>query len=273
MENIYKKFENVADFHKYLLNGETQDGFREDSKRKGHAFWHGTGSWEEAENLLLNGDREHAERIEEGGLSRERMRIRLSETRRKTFTNVTGFAPCVPNYLANVPKSMYETRTVRVKQKVVNVVYNCTNEWSVDSEEMVKAAVKMLSAVLRVESAGVRVNLYVVAASSCDVKRETRQTVGVLVRVKSSGQHLDVLRTAYPLTNTSMLRRHFLRFIETTNGVHRRFSGGYGTPVKDASNILDGFGVKQYTQLHYNNMKDKDIKTIANEILGGGANK
>lgn len=261
-KQIFKKFDSLAMFHDYLQRNETQPYFvgLESSKRE--SDFYGTKSYEEAENLFLYGDKESAEKIEKGGVSDLRKHLKLDANRRQIHCAVTGFAPHVPNYIAGVPTCMINAKVVRQKAKVLNLVYNISVNGTVDAYDMQNVAIKMLSAIMQCEANGVRINLYV-----CDISEKSGQQIGWLLRIKDSGQHLDVLKTAYPLTNTSMLRRHSFRFTEVTKGVYSSFVGSYGHANRNVDALLNACGLKNAKTLHYYTMQGKSVDDIAKMIL------
>lgn len=265
---IYKKFESLSAFHSYVDKGQTQPNFvgHEDSKCEisYDSDFYGTKTYQEAEELLLNGDEKNANKIEKGGVARERKILKLDANRRKLFCDVTGVMPHVPNYIAGVPTTMVNVRMIRQKQKVLDLVYNISVNGSVSAKDIEEVAVKMLTAIMRCEANGVRINLYV-----CDISEKSDQIIGWLLRIKSSGQHLDVLKAAYPLTNPSMLRRHSFRFTEILPGVRKSFVNTYGGASRYADGLLKACGVRNARTLSYYTMKSKDVNGIVEMILGG----
>lgn len=265
---IYKKFESLSAFHSYLDKGQTQPYFvgHEHSKYETSfdSNFYGTKTYQEAEDLLLNGDEENACKIENGGVALERKMLKLDANRRKLFCDVTGVMPHVPNYIAGVPTTMVNVRMIRQKQNVLNLVYNVSVNGSVCAKDMEDVAIKMLTAIMMCEANGVRINLYV-----CDISERSGQTIGWLLRIKSSGQHLDVLKAAYPLTNPAMLRRHSFRFTEILPGVRKSFVDSYGAANKHADGLLKACGVRNARTLSYYTMMSKDVDGIVEMILGG----
>lgn len=263
MKNIYKKFDNVQQFYNYIATGETQQGMREDSMREVATTdtWTTTENLTQANELFSNGDEKNAALIESAGLAKERVKIRTTADRRQLYASQVGFMPHVPNYVAGVPCNMINERRIKVKQKVINLVYNISVGGSISGVSMRDVAVKMLSAILRAEAQGVRINLYVCDISDCDV-----QQIGWLLRIKSSGQHLDVLKTAYPLINPSMLRRHSFRFTEITKGVSKHLDN-YGRANPCADNLLRACGLKDAKVLSYYTMTSQTTDEILKSIL------
>lgn len=268
MANIYKKFESLSDFERYLQANDVQDNFKyrqeSQSKESEYGDFYTTETWDKAEELFLHGDNANAAKIEKGGIAKERAKVKMTGNRRQLFSDVTGFAPHVPNYIAGVPTAMMNFRQVRAKEKVITLVYNVSVNGSVSGYDMQDVAIKMLSAIMRVESSGIRVNLYI-----CDISDKARQQVGWLLRIKSSGQHLDVLKAAYPLTNPSMLRRHSFRFTEITKGVHKAFAGGYGAANSNANELLKACGLRGAKVLSYYTMRGQTTEQITKAILNG----
>lgn len=266
MADIFKKFEDVTALHTYLKTNKTTDVFYgcEHSKDGGEGFT-GTESWEEAERLFSCGDRKIAKSLEQRGLSRERIKTKLTANRRRLYANVCGFAPHVPNYLAGVPAAMLNVHEVRVKEKVINVVYNISASGSQRKEDLLRAGVEMFTAVMKIEAGGVRVNLYVADISD----GRDGQKVGWLCRIKNSSQHLDVLKMCYPLCNPSMLRRHSFRFTEVTKGVHSCFTSGYGRASSDIRKMLKTFQMKDVRCLSFNSVRGKAADELAKNILKG----
>lgn len=264
--NIYKKFESLTAFENYLQTNEVQKYFaaypKSQVKKDYEDSFFGTKSWNDAEDLMLHGDRESAKRIEDGGIAKERTKIKLSDTRRQLFHDVAGVMPHVPNYIAGVPACMVNVKQVRAKFKVITLVYNISVNGDVNAEDMRDVAIKMLSAIMRIESNGVRVNLYV-----CDISDTEKQQIGWLLKIKNSGQHLDVIKTAYPLTNPSMLRRHSFRFTEITKGVHKDFASGYGSANRRADELLKACDLRDAKVLSYYKMRGQTTEQITKDIL------
>lgn len=264
--NIYKKFESLTAFEHYLQTNELQPYFAayptSQVKKDYEDSFYGTKSWDDAEDLMLHGDKESAKRIEDGGIAKERAKIKLSDTRRQLFHDVAGVMPHVPNYIAGVPACMVNVKQVRAKFKVITLVYNISVNGDVNAEDMRDVAIKMLSAIMRIESNGVRVNLYV-----CDISDTAKQQIGWLLKIKNSGQHLDVIKTAYPLTNPSMLRRHSFRFTEITKGVHKAFASGYGSANRRADELLKACGLRDAKVLSYYKMRGQTTEQITKDIL------
>lgn len=224
---IFKYFDSLGQFSRYLAEGTVQPKYTSSQvSMTAGADWTGTDSWEQAENLLQYGDKEAADKILSEGF--EAVRSHGQMARRQVYTSPVGFAPHVPNYIAGRPNNMINCRQVRQPSPVINVVYNISNNGGVSSEAMRRAAISLLAALYNIECSGTRVNLFL-----CDISKwpSRGEYLGWTIKIKSASQPFDILKMAYPMTNTSMLRRHSFRFTEVTP--HE--CGDYGSAVHDAN--------------------------------------
>lgn len=262
MEDVIMKFESVQDFCKYLDKGKTQIGFVEHSRLSTKSFT-GTESWDEAQNLMQHGDIETYNEIRKIQTKYAKS-IQTTQNVKRIKLSHAGFLPCVPAYLGGAEKCMFRKVTQPERKRVANVIYNASIDCSVGAESIRDASVRLMQAIRNIEAGGTRVNLYVCIFSRL---RKRTQTTGALIKIKDSGQYMDVLKMVYPLTNPSMLRRHFLRFIETTKGISKKFVKGYGVPIKDASEItgriLNGASAKIAS---YYEIKGMNIDQITEKL-------
>ena len=268
MKNVFLKFDSVSDFHKYLHTQKPTNAFsspyNQCSQTGSQDFTH-TRNWEHAEELFTYGDKDTAKKLEDGGLRQTRLQTKCTANRRKVQANICGFAPHVPNYIAGVPASMLNVKEVRVKEKVINVIYNISANGGVGARDLLNTGVQMLSAIMKIEASGVRVNLYVADISD----GHNGQTIGWLCRIKNSAQHIDTLKMCYPLCNPSMLRRHSFRFTEVTDGVSSAFVGGYGGASRDISLMLNQFQMKDCRCMSFYTAKGYTADQLAEMILKG----
>lgn len=272
---IAKSFESVGAYEAYLANGTTQAAFvaRKSSEVTGADGMEfcGTPTYQHANDLLLYGDRELAAQIEKSGLAKTRARLHANAQTIKTEASVVGFMPHVPNFVAGVPLTMIQATRTERRRKAVSIVYDVTAHCGISKEEMIETASRVLSAVMMIEAAGERVNLYAAAAVTGHGAK-----VAALVRVKSCDKKLDPVRCAYPLVNPSFLRRHFFRFIENENGVPSGYVNGYGhalpSPRKDLEEIIDAarLGIKDAVLLNFYEARYLTIEGIIETIKKNG---
>ena len=122
--------------------------------------------------------------------------------KRISFHNdIVGYAPIVPLAILGVPNSMINSRMKPIKAKVIDVYYNMTASASTDSEDIIKAGVKLLSTIVELELQGYRFNLYAVQNYYSD-----RKCYMLKIKVKDAMQQIDLKRISFPLTHTAFFR-------------------------------------------------------------------
>ena len=273
-EYIFKKYNSIGEFSNTLKRGVTQKPFEseESSNRKErHGDFYGTFDYETADKLLLFGDKDIQRKIEDAGVSKMRNKLKYEALRKQVFSSVVGFAPNVPAYIAGTPNSMINMRQIKTKQRVINVLYNASVSGFVSAENIISATSKMLSAIMIIESSGIRVNMYIGELTYCD---ETSQKFGWILRIKDSGQKLDTLKMSYPLAHPSMLRRHGFRAMEIAEGIDKAFAEhGYGRPVKDEKDSMKFLKDCKITNINkvlcYTSIANKTAEEIAKMIVEG----
>lgn len=231
MKNICY-FNSISEYNGYLESGQTQPCFGgEHSFSTSDPYWIGTKDWQEATDLLINGDKEAAKKINakikqlnfdaSGYVAKYRMK-----------SDYVGFAPNVPAFMANAPKTMFSIKRIRKPAPVISICYNTGATSGYSADEIATAGATMVEAIRTIEASGVRCNLYTAQLSRCQ-----GHVAGPIVRVKDADQPFDLLKMAYPLGHPSMLRRQKFRFIEITEGIPTCYAGGYGSSVKDDTDL------------------------------------
>lgn len=246
---VIKKFDNVTEFISYLRRPCNPIFSVRMSEMTDDPSWSGSATYEAADNLLKYGDKESLKRIQKAS-----QKLQVSgggyKTRRRVTTSVVGFVPHIPNYLQGKPDCMINIITERIKSpKVVNILYNRSVSADISAEEIAEAGAKILSYVASLESQGYRVNLHTLAIAKWD--NEVHATI---IRIKSSDQHLDPLKVAYPLVHASMHRRHIFRCREVSEELKSRgWADGYGCTIYDegvARRYLKGLKYDHYFNIH-----------------------
>lgn len=135
---------------------------------------------------------------------RSKMKITASgnNKRFKTFNDVVGFQPIIPNAIMGLPNAMVNSAMKPIKTKVIDVYYEMTVAAYTESSDLIKAGQKMLGAIMELEAQGYRFNLYVTQgyyspSSGCDM---------VCVKVKSASQPMDLKRMSFPIAHTAFFR-------------------------------------------------------------------
>lgn len=267
-KNIIGKFEDITALHEYLNAAKSNKHFegRESSLTGGHDFC-GSDDMPQAHGWLVNGysdiavPMQHAIRAAEAAGE-----TGAHTTRRRQITSVAGNRVNVARYLAGNPVCMTRTIRAKVPAPVVTIVYNSGAVSAYTADEIFDAAVKVLLAAIKIEKQGIRVNLY-----AATISESNRQYGGIILRVKSADQPLNVLKTAYPLCHPSMLRRHKFRYIETHPDTPRHWLNGYGRSVERAG-LVDALrqeGIRYDAALTFYDVHGSGVKVddIVNKML------
>ena len=218
-KDFLEKFESISDFQRAINTREVHEFYKDIlSSEKATKTFTGTESYEEAENLLLHGDKSMAAQLVECNGKR------MNETNKTTIYNSPiGFVPNIPNYLSGRPDNMFAVKTQTYKScKVLNVCVNSAVACSVETKDIIAFNQKLLNVVYTLEKRGYRLNLYVGVVAEFS---KSSNIGACFIKVKDSGKLMNVTNVAYPLCNASFLRRHFFKWVET-NG--KTFSRSYG---------------------------------------------
>ena len=237
---IVRKFNSLAEYDAYLESGETNKIFA-GSYRLATATtdgsFEGTKTWEEATNLMMNGDKERHNELK---AARQEFRVASNAgtcSRRTMVRGVAGFMPNVPAAVMNMPQAMFDVKTTRHSARVLNVMYSPAANCSYEASEIDACGMKVAKAVYHTEAKGVRVNLWIVIGA------QFYEKIIVAVRVKTADQYGNLLKAAYPLAHPSFLRRQFFRAEEIDNDLtDRGFNSchGYVMPLDEIKRNMDG---------------------------------
>lgn len=236
--DVFRRFESIKAFAEYCNKGTVQKPFvdHQSSQSSDDFSFYGTKNYSVADMKLLFGDHELLRKIEQSGVYETEAKVHKYMNRRQFVAAHVGFMPHVSNYVAGAPNAMINMRNVRVPQPVITIGYNTAVSGGISADEIITATCQMVSAIIILEAKGYRVNFYAV-----DHDRTIDGNVGYAVKVKTSGQHLDLLKMAYPMAHPSMNRRHKFRFEEVTPKVPSSFVYGYGCPVSYESEMKNFF--------------------------------
>jgi hypothetical protein len=119
------------------------------------------------------------------------------------------------------------------KQKVVNLYRDITfaaywNEQAIENE-----GVKALQIVRALEAQGYRVNLNMMFLSE-----NSNTRIVASVKIKRAEERLSIIKTAFPLAHTAMLRRIMFNWLEKLPDLPQGFVCGYGRPNGEAIKAL-----------------------------------
>lgn len=215
-------FESIAELVEFNRHTERTNKYKNyhtsDEKGEYKTEWTKTKSYEEAEDLLLHGWGEMAEKltVKVGNINN------ANNFKNKTIYDVQGFQCSVPRYLQGIPTNMVNKKSVPVKQKVINIVKDFGYNASTSAKQIEDESIKVLKVVQALESKGQRVNLFITFVS-----RERGYFVEITLKIKNASQRLNIKQTAFPLVHPSMFRRILFGTIERLEE-SKNFGTGYG---------------------------------------------
>lgn len=225
----------------------------------------GTASYEDADALLLKGDKKSAQLIKECSAPGK---VKSTGAKPRPRTAVVGYLPHIPNYLAGRPDSMITTATIKVKQRITTVIIDGIVPYYMKQREIATASAAVVSAIKAIEDAGQRVNIYLYFGSHAGTEQ-----AAAIIKIKDSGAPLQLNKIAYPLINPSMSRRQFFRFIETRDYLtNNRYTQSYGScdSQSDAEKILKKNNIKYNKYLKIDTIVEKKTtpEQLVKEITG-----
>lgn len=255
-KKVIRKFDSIADFEHYLDVTPASTLFRESRhvlySKEGSRYFTGTSSYEEATELLNKGDKKAYNALKGAKEAFSAASNAGTVQRRQVQRSIAGFMPNVPASLMNLPQSMFAVRTAKVASRVLNVLYLPTASGIITTEELLSAGNKVAKAVYTTEAKGVRVNLWIGIAT-----RTEKQSLTLVVNIKKADQYGNLLKTAYPLTHPSFLRRQGFRAIEVEEGLtDKNFINGYGRP-KHLNDVMEDLSDMKFdVALDFKSIKD-----------------
>ena len=272
MKNIiYERFDSIHNLLNTINSRPNNEIMKNenDSQKKGSTSFYGTPTYDEARELLVNGWDDPLNEIKkEVGL------INYSGMGYKTRPQnaVVGYIPNVPNALQNLPQSMITINRIPQKVRAINIYYSNTANARTDAKEFIKNGIKLLDLVNRLESAGVRVNLYSVLFYA----EKENDFAFVPVKIKDYRDKLDLKKICFPIAHSSWLRRIGFKWLETCKGLtSSRWASGYGTSIFEISDhekykkILKEQKILKDSDLFFNfyELDNLKVEEITNKIL------
>ena len=181
----------------------------------------------------------------------------------KPSYGVVGSQASVPRYLQGIPTNMVSRQTVYSKQKVVTITKGISYSGRWSSEAIMRESIKALQIIQSLESAGQRVRLNVMLASTNNDKHSICK-----VCVKQPDERLNISKMAFALAHPAMLRRFFFRWIETDPFIDFDLGYAYGTP--SALHIKEkGMAENEY----YIPEEISDMDAVINQLKSGKPRK
>ena len=271
---VFRKFDSVTELSDFIKNTpQTEEGEKNSSSLKGSESFCGTANFDEAESLLLYGDSENAEKVRKNieqitaGLKCKNKSFSGAKTMSYSLkSSAVGFLPIVPKCLAGEPENMFTLHKVQKQTtKVLNVFIYIGTGCSTEAEKLNLCLCRILCAVFALEKEGFRVNIFSYLTVSCN-----GGVLGYTVKIKDSGQKIDLLKIAYSLCNPSSLRRHGFAVFERLDGskqnIKLKLGYGYPEPFEEAKGTLKTQGLKNFSLVSYEVCEGKNVGQITDFI-------
>lgn len=227
------------------------------NERHIHDDWHGVNSYEEALDYLNNGYQPTVDRL------KEKIKVsKVGEHKRVKFQNsIVGANPVVPLAIMGIPNCMVDTKIKPIKNKVIDVYYDITNSCGTDPEDIIQSGQKLLGAIIELENQGYAFNLYGVQSYS-----NQRSADILVVKVKSSGQPIDLKRISFPLTHVAFFR--VIGFDWYSKCPKAEYRSGYGHAI---GYELDNDETDEFADQVFGNnsiyIKGTEIRTMGDKYI------
>lgn len=230
-------------------------------EREGGDFY-GTVDYLQATNMLAHGWDAAAKKM----ASKVKMTNSISVTARssKPTYGVVGSQASVPRYLQGIPTNMVSRQTIMTKQKVVTITKGISyNHWWTKNQ-ILEECIKALQIIQSMENGGQRVRLNVMVA--CDCYENEKYTHICKVCVKQPDERLNISKMSFALAHPSMLRRFFMKWVETDPLAEHDLGEGYGIP-SDIDTKKKAMGENEY----YIPEKIENMDALVKELQSGKA--
>lgn len=220
-----ERYESGRELIQTCSGREVTKGFPKDHFNKDYKCderFEGISKMSQAFDMLNNGWTEKVEELKKTIKDVERRGY--SDKNAGLKPDIVGFIPIVPNAIRGLPMSMLNTNVKPKKNKVISVVYGLSFNCGVDKSDIIRAGLKVMSAVMRLEAQGFRVKLTAMQNYS---EKHTHHILAV--NVKSEDQPLDAQRVMFPMFHPAMFRSIGFGWYERLPGGHHIY--GYGEPI------------------------------------------
>lgn len=220
---ILESFDSITEFTD-INNSRpnTKEMKYKDSSSSGSKSFTGTSSFEEADLLLRNG---YVEGVKE--LSSKVKAFATNTSKPKTNYRPVGSSPSVGRFLSGNPNCMRHTQRVKVETPCVKVFVNCSYSHFYSTNQIISHGVVVFDAIQKLESKGIRTEIHIV-----QIVENNSHIAVATIKIKDGAEKLNLTKCTYPMIHPSWLRRHVLKWFETTPACDfRGFNYGYGRPL------------------------------------------
>ena len=221
---VFEKFDSIPQFLNAINTRKPNGRVNEFSHKEKDYIddFFATRTYEEAENLILNGWDEHLADVKTAINAAAKSETKTPIPKSRPATGPVGYAPCVPNALLGLPNSMIATHKDAQKVKAITLVYNINVLAEFKASNVIKCGIAVVQIVNQLEKQGYRIKLVVSPKASV----EGKNIVSCFVTVKDFRQPLDLKKILFPMIHPSMQRRFGFRFTETHPDVRGFYDQG-----------------------------------------------
>ena len=262
---IYERFNSIYEFEKTLNSRKTNSAFgrKPASKRvSSDDGWYQTATYSDADNLLEKGWNAQVEGMK---VELQKFSSQIDAVYNKQIKHLAGYAPCVPNAIRGVPKSMFATKKINKTEnrRVLHIIFNNTAAGRVKAEDLMQSGMTLLKLVTVLDKKHVKTKLEVIPKMSA----VDDSIYGCSVMIKDYNQPFNLSKMAYPLAHVGFFRRHGFRFLETVEGFkNTNFVEGYGhsmiytdEKLKNEYFKYAGFLKEGTVYIDFNDVKNADF--------------
>lgn len=225
--NVYKIYNSLSQLVKDIDSSKATDFYA----RRGDII-KDTVQYKNAVEIMLTGDPESARLIKDSEKT-ARLKSNGQTARNAIYSAQQGFIPNMGRVMAGHPDNMINIRRQTARNtKVLNIIYNCAIDYSVDKDEIACEGARLLSGIKQLEKNGYRVNLYIACIAKFD---KSKNSAVFAAKVKDDGKPVNITRLAFPLVNDMFLRKIIIALIECAGAE----GSGHGLPlIKDNAKKL-----------------------------------
>lgn len=118
-------------------------------------------------------------------------------------------------------------------KNILTIYLNTAVLGGVDDKEVAEVMGKVFDAVLNMENNGYNINLY-----ACCMSQSNKEVGFNVVKIKDSGEELNILRMLYPCINSNFQRAQAFRWRETCPEIKDNdWADGYGSTVRNLADM------------------------------------
>lgn len=221
---ILYEFDDIEEYRQYINTQPRR--FITRGSESGDFKFTGTKSYEEAENLLINGYHKGLEKLMQSPLQVSYNEIAELVKRHRRY-DYAGNRVSVPRMLSDKPKSMIRNvrNEVQVSVPKIEILYKANLPCKASKDVLFAVGKALMSAIMVMEKNGVQMQL---KSLFCIKDAIGTNKFGATIMLKKYSQRLNPLLVAYPLAHPSWFRRHWFRLLEVAPDVSLSIQNTYG---------------------------------------------